>query len=237
MSRAKPVNLGHLNFPNQKEAKAYFKDLLNRYKPISTLNEMDSTDVMALLSGHTNAKEKIGTGIAYISVDSDDLGGQCFHINREDGSKENFSYIKCISGQQSQFTRFSIACRRSIDDELYEFKKTCFSAEKMNAKYQIQCPVTKSWITWDQAHVDHKAPMTFSVIVSTFIQMENIDLDNIAFDSTSNYGNEFTDETIGTRFATWHRKNATLRVIQANANLSNAFMGRVKPTQADRKLL
>lgn len=106
----------------------------------------------------------------------------------------------------------------------------------MNDNYQIRCPITKEWISWDKAHVDHKPPMTFSVIVATFINKEKIDLDKIGFDSTSNYGNEFIDKTIGDRFAEWHRENAILRVIQANANLSTAFMGRIKPTQADSKL-
>jgi len=232
MGRAKPVELDHLHFEKQGDAKEYFRKILKKYSPPADLDEYDHIDVLALLNGHPDAQRKIAVGVKKIIVDFDAKGGQCFHVIRNDGSKDNFSITKCISGDHSDFTKFSIASRRAVEKELYDFKENEFS----KGKGIVECPVTKEMIEWDDAHVDHKVPMTFSVIVLTFINMNEIDTSGVSYNNTNTYGNEFNDPSLAEQFADWHRKNAVLRLIKAKANYERAYQGRVKPTKSDKTL-
>ena len=124
MPKSKPILLGHLSFPKQSDALEYFRALLARISIGTVLAGNDYAEVEALLSGHPRAQEKIGSGIEALTVDAAEISGKCFHVVRTDGSRENFSLKKCISGDPSPFTSFSAACRHVVEDELAEFKKT-----------------------------------------------------------------------------------------------------------------
>lgn len=235
MGKVKPITLGHLRFAKQGEALDYFKNLLNRYSPGDTISAADYADVEALLSGHPRAQEKIGTGIAALLVDRDPERGQCFHVLRTDGSKENFSYKKCIAGDPAPFTAFSAACRRVVDSELDAFKRTYF-AKNQNADGKVKCPETKRWIAWDEAHVDHKSPHSFSVIVKFFVSSQGINLTQVAYNRAGLYGHELADASLAAAFQSWHKKNAVLRVIDSGRNLAKASLARIKLTKDDHTL-
>lgn len=235
MARSKPIILGHLSFPRQGDALAYFKELLARTQTGTQLTGSDYRDVEALLSGHPRAQDKIGTGIAQLVLDDAELVGKCFHVIRTDGSRDNFSYKKCISGDPAPFTTFSVACRRAVAKELEDFKIRYFE-EHQNDKGKVRCPETGEWIEFGEAHVDHRSPMSFSVIVKFFVSSENIDLEKVTYRRDGLYGNEFADDEIAEKFRVWHRRNALLRVIEAGRNLSKAHLARVKPTRADKSL-
>jgi hypothetical protein len=235
MARSKPVNLGHLSFDKQGEALAYFRELLAQAPVGATLKGNDYRDVEALLSGHPRAQEKIGSGIAELIVDSGEMGDKCFHVIRDDGSKENFSYKKCIAGDPSPFTAFSLACRRVVADDLEQFKIKYFK-ENQNQAGKVKCPETGVWMAFDESHVDHKGPMSFSVIVKFFLSAENLNVTNVAYAREGLYGHELADAKIAEKFRKWHHSNAVLRVIEARRNFAKAYMGRVKPTKADRTL-
>lgn len=235
MGKAKPVTLGHLHFAKQGDALEYFKEILNRYSPGEAIDAADYADVEALLSGHPRAEEKIGAGIASLLVDHDQEGGQCFHVLRSDGTKENFSYKKCITGDPTPFTAFSAACRRVVDAELDAFKRAYFD-KNQNDDGKVKCPETKRWISWDEAHVDHKSPNSFSVIVQFFVSSQGIDPTQVSYERTGLYGHELADASLAAAFQTWHRKNAVLRVIDGGRNLAKASLARIKPTKDDHTL-
>lgn len=235
MARSKPITLGHLSFNKQGDALDYFKDLLSRIVPGTELKGNDYRDVEALLSGHPRAQDKIGAGIAKLLVDFAAFDDKCFHILRSDGSKDNFSYKKCIAGDPPPFTTFSVACRRVVAEELEAFKRKYFE-DKQNAGTKVKCPETGKWITFGEAHVDHKSPMSFSVIVKFFLSAENLDPAKVSYIREGLYGNELSDDAIVEKFRKWHRKNANLRVIEANRNFSKAHLARVKPTKDDQSL-
>jgi hypothetical protein len=84
-------------FANQKEATAYFKDMLNRYRPRQRISEADAHDLSALLTRHSEYEDKVGVGIDHFEVMSAEFGTQCFRLVRVDGTGEDFSYSHCIS--------------------------------------------------------------------------------------------------------------------------------------------
>jgi Protein of unknown function (DUF3223) len=97
MGRSKSVNLSSLNFDNQSQAKTFFKAMLNRYIPGEKISSEDSMHLRSLFERHPDYKVMIGVGISHFEVMPADYGTQCFCVIRTDGSKEGFSYIKCVT--------------------------------------------------------------------------------------------------------------------------------------------
>jgi hypothetical protein len=101
MPKGKPVILETRSFVNKKEATAYFKGMLNRYRPRQLISEEDATDLAALLKRHSEYEEKVGVGIDHFEVMSAEFGTQCFRLVRTDGTGEDFSYLHCMTSQKA----------------------------------------------------------------------------------------------------------------------------------------
>lgn len=99
MPRGKPVVLGRRAFENQKEAMAFFREMLRRYRPKQRASDADATDLAELLKRHSEYGEKAGVGIDHFEVMSAEFGTQCFRLVRTDGTGEDFSYKHCITGR------------------------------------------------------------------------------------------------------------------------------------------
>lgn len=100
MPKGKPVVLDTRSFANQKEATAFFKMMLNRYRPKQRVAAEDAADLAALLKRHSDYDEKVGVGIDHFEVMSAEFGTQCFRLVRTDGTGEDFSYPHCIAGRR-----------------------------------------------------------------------------------------------------------------------------------------
>ncbi len=78
--------------------------------------------------------------------------------------------------------------------------------------------------------VDHKPPITFSVIVKFFLQ-DNTDviLSEELFQSGEISGTStvFADESLSQRFMAYHNSVCELRVVQASANASISHLARI----------
>lgn len=93
---AKPITLGSMYFERRGDAKAYLKQMLNKYDVGDRVSSEDETILRAALAHHAEAATKIGCGISSFSVRSADFGSQCFWVNRTDGTTEKFSVSGCI---------------------------------------------------------------------------------------------------------------------------------------------
>jgi hypothetical protein len=96
---AKPISLGHLDFPKRGDAVSYLKDMLHKYDAGDRVNEDDATILLAALEHHPNGAEKIGCGVANFSVRTAEFGTKCFWVNRTDGTTEKFSITGAIHGK------------------------------------------------------------------------------------------------------------------------------------------
>ncbi len=232
----KSVVIGELFFSAKGEAKEYFTGILNKHPLGEELSGDEFDDVMALLLCHPRAEEKVGAGIKSIKVDQGFYSSnRCFHIVRVDNSIEDFSIGKCIDGDHSPFHKLCIACRKVVEADLRAMKIKYFE-EHSDKEGRAICPVTKEKITFDEAHVDHREPFTFSSIVHFFVKANSIDVNVIDYATEGKYGNEFENAELAKKFEDWHRDNATLRVVKGKANLSKSYLGRVKLTKADTTL-
>lgn len=233
----KPVVIGELRFSAKGEAKSHFTDILNKH-PLGTELQGDEFDnVMALLLCHPKANDKIASGVKSIKIDQGFYSSnRCFHVVRVDGSIEDFSIGKCIDGEHSPFHRFCIACRRTVEAEL-RAKKAKYFEDNRDKDGKVVCPMTKEKITFEEAHIDHREPFTFSAIVHFFTQANDIDINNIEYITEGKYGNEFKNQELAEQFQLWHRKNAKLRVVKGRTNLAKSYLGRVSNTKADNILI
>lgn len=232
----KPVVIGELQFSSKGAAKEYFSDILNKYPLGKELSDSDFDDIISLLLCHPKADEKVGSGVKSIKIDQGFYSSnRCFHIIRTDNSVEDFSIAKCIDGDHSLFHKFCIACRRAVDAELRAIKGKHFE-EHSDSEGRVICPATKERIKFDEAHVDHREPFTFSAIAHFFIKANNIALCEIEYLTEGKYGNEFKDNELTEKFRAWHRENAKLRVVKGRTNLAKSHLGRVANTKADKTL-
>ncbi|HDZ9245492.1 DUF3223 domain-containing protein [Vibrio cholerae] len=229
----KPLSIGEFNFTMKKEAKDLYSQILNDARLGELLQGEDFDYVMALLLNHPRADEKIGVGVEGIKVDiGAHVNNRCFHVIRKDGTSDNFSIGKCIDGDHSDFRKFCVACRRAVENDIRAYKRHFFE-ENSNDSGMVKCQNSGKWISYDEAHVDHREPFTFSSIVHFFSKSNKLDLSTIEYITESEYGNVFADGSLINKFKEWHKDNAKLRIIYGKTNLSKGYLGRVASTKAD----
>lgn len=95
---AKPLRIGVRDFPRQMDALNFYKEMLGKYPVGQRVSEEDAVDLHALLARHKDVGHKIGCGVSHFQVEKDGYGGRCFWIVRVDGSQEDFTYKRCVTG-------------------------------------------------------------------------------------------------------------------------------------------
>ncbi|MBY5828656.1 DCL family protein [Rhizobium leguminosarum] len=97
MGKVRSVTVGQRRFTKYGDALNFFTALLNRYSVGSIVSSTDAADLHALLATHSEAEQKIGSGVSHFVVDRapDNFPGKCFWIIREDG-KDDFSIKHCL---------------------------------------------------------------------------------------------------------------------------------------------
>jgi hypothetical protein len=230
----KPIQIGEHSFKTKSEAIKFYKDILNSYQEGDELINSDFEMVFNLLKNHPDSERKIGCGIEKIVVENGGYNYNCFHLVRQDSSKEDFSYRKCISGEPNDFSLFSQACRKAVEDDLKEIKQKYFKENSKNGF--VKCQDSAELINFDNAHVDHRQPNTFSVIVDRFIELNRIELSNIEYDRIDNYGHYLIDKVLEKQFRDYHAEKANLRVVNKNRNLSRSYQARINRQQKDLRI-
>ena len=98
--RSKPRTIGEKSFETQKAANLLIKELRNTQPLKVAIPEPHHSFLRALISQHPRAEEKIGKGIGHFTVEHAAHGTRCFYLTRVDGTRTDFSYLKCIQGSE-----------------------------------------------------------------------------------------------------------------------------------------
>ena len=96
-----PVKLGPKTFDTPEDAIKYISWLLNTVTTNQDLNDYERMVVEGMLRrGHEDAEKKIGeSGIKSIQVKvHQEHDSKCYYVVRNDGSRSDFSYRKCVEG-------------------------------------------------------------------------------------------------------------------------------------------
>lgn len=228
--RPKPVELATRSFSKQGDTTTFFKTMLNRYRPNERVSDEDGLDVAALLERHTEYAAKVGCGVDYFEVVMTEHGTQCFRIVRTDGTGTEFSYPHCITQRPpSRKQEVSQAFRRAVRFELYK-ARDAFFASHTGPDGLVTCAITGDRIARDQAHMDHRPPMTFEVIVTTFLCGRGLSLDDVPLTTGQDdqVSPEVTDEDLREAFRTFHASVARLDFVKDTINLAQASRNRLK---------
>lgn len=228
--RSKRVELPTRSFDKQGDAMTFFKAMLNRYRPGERVDDDDALHIAALLERHTEYVAKVGCGVSHFEVMATEHGTQCFRILRTDGSGTDFSYRHCITQRApSRKQEVSQAFRRAVRFDLYKARDYFFAAHG-DPDGNATCAATGERITRDDAHMDHRPPMTFEVIVTTFLCGRGLSLDEVPLTTGQDdqVSPEVTDQTLSEAFRSYHSSVARLDLVRDTVNLSQASRNRLK---------
>ncbi len=219
---AKGYIVGGEAFRTKKAVTERVQGILYAYELGQSLNPDDFFFIYDLLSNHKNADEKIGCGVASITVEQNPTfrTKRNFWVIRKDGSKTDFSFLKCIT-PVTPMKQFRSACRNAVVNQIQQFKIVHFR-KYANEQGLVKCPITEQWVNREMAHVDHIHPQTFDNLVRTFIEERNIDINSIEYKKLTDgmIGRDLADENLVSDWAEYHRQNAQLQIISRTANLS-----------------
>jgi hypothetical protein len=231
------ISIGDKSFDSKSKALAFYKDILNSYKVGEELREDDYKKIVDLVyTGYDKDEIKayeIDTGdyIKSVIVDyhPDFRSTKCFFLMGGIEAKQLFSYLLAINGTLSDSQLFSRACRHLVSERLREFKKQQFKNRP------VRCALTNEIVEWEECQIDHKAPLTFSVIVKSFIVAHKIDISSIEY-VYENSKEQFANRDIAEKFDDFHKEMAVLRVLATKQNRKLSGGARIKPTKKDGTL-
>ncbi|MCL2290630.1 MAG: DCL family protein [Bacteroidetes bacterium] len=229
----KKIKIGTKEFATKKEALNHYKTILNSYEFGEFLNDSDFSDILDLLETHPNKEEKIGVGIEKVRVSKLQhyYNTKAFELVRFDGSMVIISYIQRISSPQTSFTKFCKACREAIREDLRNVKLAYF--KKTSKKGKVKCQETGELDKYENLTVDHRQPNTFSIIVDRFIELNNLNLENIEYIEVAGDINELADIELKEKFKQYHTEKANLRIVKKKLNLGRSFQARVTRQKKD----
>lgn len=176
-----------------------------------------------LLNRHPKANEKIGVGIDYFYVQQSKwkMNQYNFMVKRLDGSSTDFSFHKCInpSRKASNTENWSSIFRNIVKEQTDSFRVSAF--EVVGKKDKFVCSETGLKFKKFLSHVDHVYPLTFDSILTEFIKINNLDLNELKLseDKGTSEVKEILDESIVKAFYDFHRDRAVLRIVCNSANL------------------
>jgi hypothetical protein len=221
--------IGSYEFGSQKAAGQFVSALLNRYRPGDRVGKEDSVFLLALLERHPEYRQKRGVGYDHFEVMMGEHGTQCFRIVRLDGSGTHFSYVSCIRGKPNpKKSQVLSALRFSIRDEISSCRIRLFD-KYADAAGRVPCAITGEPLLRHEGHMDHRPPLTFEVLVATFLGALGMTYDDVLLTSPSDdQRDECSDTEFIRRFIEYHNRTATLDFVSAKINLSQASRNRIK---------
>jgi hypothetical protein len=220
-----PFIIGHgemqIAFASKNEAIGLMREMLARYRDNQDIGEEDSQLLLDLLERHPEVREKIGVGAKrFYRARAVGQPTSCFHLERLDGSTTDFSYISCVNGKgESLYQEFVEACSQAVRQDLAHAKRDHFDKEG-DVEGKVKCDVTGERVSFKEAQLDHKKPMTFQVIVMTFIAAYGIEIkaEMLSASADNQYVTTFVDQDLEQRFREYHHKVAVLRIVKTRVN-------------------
>jgi hypothetical protein len=211
-------------FWTKKSLTEYIRAIVGKYKDEQTLDKWDTAFVLELIHNHPQAATKLGVGIKSIIVRRNPVYTQTrgFYLNRIDGTGTDVSWTECLT-PTPHHKKVIRAMRYLIEEQTFLFKQKYFDDTQSPI-----CELTGESMTFLDAHVDHKSPLTFDKLVEDFCKEYGIDLNTVPLrdDLADNkYMDLLDDDLLALRWQEYHRQRAVLRVVSRFGNLSIAKIG------------
>ncbi|EUD11014.1 DCL family protein [Providencia alcalifaciens] len=212
---AKPIIFGDYQFKTKKSAIEEIRRRISLYQFGQKLTEEDEIFFSELFKLHSEYEEKIGCGIASITVEKDFHNNKCLYIHRQDGKSTDISWVHCVK-PASQKTIVSYAFRRAVKEAIVAFKKD-------NLKETVYCPILHIPLNFENSHVAYITP-SFDQLFLSFLELveQNIDSIELKNPNSDDYDQRgvISDSRLKEKWVQYHQENAQLKLLSAKANLS-----------------
>ena len=228
MPKRTALIIAGLTFESKSKAVSFFRSIIDRYDSGTELTETDFKHVIALAREKWDPEASAKAEAVIVDTHPFHSQTKCFHIVI-DGYLHLFSYLIAINGAPSNFSIFSRACRQAVAPRLREYKKSVFKNRP------VRCALTNEVVEWEDCQIDHKAPLTFSVIVKSFIVATRQDLNAVQY-TFDRFVDEFAAEQLANQFRDFHEQMAVLRVLSKGSNRRLSSSARLTPTKKDTVL-
>jgi hypothetical protein len=218
MAKAQPLIIGDLNFRTKLAAREHIRSILYSVPVGQRVPEPHESFLRDLAAMHPRPDEKFGVGIDHFKVGPDNYNGICFHLFRTDGTHSDFSFKKCLDGEENQRSLVTSAMRTAIRDQIVSFRTERFISG------EVRCPYNGTVLTTDNCHVDHAAPNTFYVIIDNWLAANGVTVGDVAITPSEDnvMGREMTNSAQIISWAGFHKGQAVLRITSVLGNLSNS---------------
>jgi hypothetical protein len=233
MNQSMLMKLSDRCLANQGEATVFFRAMLGRYRPGARVNESDRGYLEELLKRHPEYRAKVGCGVSHFEVMRTEFGSHCFRIVRTDGSGTDFSYRSCIKGRHpSRKAELSEAFRQVVKWDIWYTREAIF-VKQGDPRNRVPCAVTGELLSRDDGHMDHVPPMTFEVIIETFLAGKSMSPEDvpIATPMDNQVAAKITDEGLCDAFRLFHARVARLNFVKKSVNAEQAGKNRIQPGQ------
>ena len=242
------IIIGNKSFKSKKEALSFYKSVLNKYDFGQSLNDEDYRLVLDLLDygsffGDTEALDNGSTildgdvadgesVVVDIRIGKAQFSTKCFEVVYSDMNSQFISYILLINQQKANLiSYFAKACRNSVIKDIRAVKQSFF--DKHSEKGFVKCQETGIDSKWEELVVDHRQPNTFSVIVDRFIELNQIDLNEIEYKVNEDNHLVLEDESLAEKFRAYHKEKANLRIVRKERNLSRSGLAKNQKQNKD----
>jgi 5-methylcytosine-specific restriction endonuclease McrA len=171
------IRIGNISFNSKEKTTSYVRELINILGETEIHQQhKDFLFFTDLLHKHTEATQKIGSGIHHFTIVKNPINPKAFgmYVYRTDGTFEDFSWRKCCNpNYKKNENNIILAMRNAISEDIINFKRTnklecCYCKKTGNSSYEF--------------HVDHIYP--FKNIQKEFIK------------NRTDIPNEFDDDVI-----------------------------------------
>lgn len=204
--------------------------ILNSNRLNVTIESPEHELLLALLERHPDAVQKIGVGVKRFYRGRTDFPTDCFWLERIDGTATDFSYQTAIKAKgKSLYQEFAEACRAAVREELIDAKGEFFKKHG-DKEGRVLCELTGEKISIYESHIDHAKPMTFEVLVRTFISAKGIEIRRsmLTEPADSQFQTSFVDDDLREEFRRFHKETVNLRIVKSKVNLSLGGQERIK---------
>jgi hypothetical protein len=232
------LTIGNTEYKSKSAAIAHYRKILNTYDFGQSLNDSDFSDLMNLLNyspcpeNEIQAEPSENSGyVSDIKVSRVQFNTKCFEVFYDDGTSHYISYLLLLNGKTYSVAElFNAACRSAVNADIHKLK-SCYFKNAVNR--MVKCQETGVLSKWEELVVDHRQPNTFSVIVDRFIELNDIDLSEIKYQSDEKNNIIFSDNSLAEKFREYHNEKANLRIVRRECNSGRAGLARVKRTSKD----
>lgn len=211
-----PVLVGNRSFALKKDAEQACREILYRYDPGHRVSGIaDELFLLDLLELHPQRNEKLGCGIAHfeVRVNPKFVRQRSFYLVRIDRSETDFSFMKCLRPPSHRQLVMG-AMRHEVSTQVYEFAE-----ETYHSTAPVLCAVTGRAVAREKAHVDHSSP-TFLELAEQFVVEQGGWGEMVIARADGSIGVQLGRDDQASAWRDYHRRNATLRIVSIEANLS-----------------